>query len=63
MFENGVEEPRVNVVLATAIPKERCDKINLGYMNPAQIKIADYENREDDGVPGRPPPRRDPPPA
>ena len=49
-FENGVEKPRVNVVLATGIPKERCDKINLGYMNPAQIKIADYENREAEGV-------------
>ncbi len=49
-FEDGVEKPRVNVVLATAIPKERCDKINLGYMNPAQIKIADYENREHEGV-------------
>ncbi len=49
-FENGVEKPRVNVVLATAIPKDRCDKINLGYMNPAQIKVADYENREAEGV-------------
>ena len=25
-------------------------RINLGYMNPAQIKIADYENREAEGV-------------
>jgi nickel-dependent lactate racemase len=49
-YENGVEKPRVNVVLATGIPKERCDRINLGYMNPAQIKIADYENREHEGV-------------
>lgn len=49
-FENGVEKPRVNVVLATSIPKERCDKINLGYMNPAQIKVAEYENREAEGI-------------
>jgi len=49
-YENGIEKPRVNVVLATGIPKERCDRINLGYMNPAQIKLADYENREDEGV-------------
>ena len=49
-FENGVEKPRVSVVLATGIPKERCEKINLGYMNPAQIKIADYEDREAEGV-------------
>lgn len=49
-FENGVEKPRVNVILATGIPQERCGKINLGYMNPAEIKIADYENRENEGV-------------
>ena len=49
-FENGVEKPRVNVILATGIPKERCERINLGYMNPAQIKIADYENREAEGI-------------
>jgi nickel-dependent lactate racemase len=49
-FIDGVENPRVNVVLATGIPKDRCDKINLGYMNPDEINVADYENREDDGV-------------
>lgn len=49
-FENDVEKPRVNVILATSIPEERCQKINLGYMNPDEINIADYENREDEGV-------------
>jgi len=49
-FENGVEKPRVNVVLATSIPKERCDRINLGYMSCAEINVADYENREAEGI-------------
>ena len=49
-FTDGVEKPRVDVVLATQISKERCEKVNLGYMDPATINIADYENREDDGV-------------
>jgi hypothetical protein len=49
-FIDGVEKPRVNVVLATAIDKERCKKVNLDYMNPDDINIADYENREDEGV-------------
>ncbi len=49
-FIDGVEKPRINVVLATSIPKNRCDKINLGYMNPDEINVADYENREDEGV-------------
>ena len=49
-FIDGVEKPRVNVMLATSISKERCEKINLGYMNPDDIEISDYENREDEGI-------------
>jgi len=49
-FEDGVERPRVNVILATRIPPERCRAINLGYMNPDEIDPADYEGREAEGV-------------
>jgi nickel-dependent lactate racemase len=49
-FEAGVEKPRVNVVLATGIGPERCRQVNLGYMDPQEIRIADYENREAEGV-------------
>jgi len=49
-FIDGVEKPRVNVILATGISKERCEKVNLGYMNPDEINIADYENREEQGI-------------
>ena len=49
-YINGVEKPRVEVILATGIDKERCDKINLGYMNHEQIEIPLYENREDEGI-------------
>ena len=49
-FIDGVEKPRVNVVLATGISEDRCRKVNLDYMNPDDINIADYENREDEGV-------------
>ena len=49
-YENGVEIPLVDVVLATGIPEETCRRINLGYMNPADIDIAAYMNREDDGI-------------
>ncbi len=49
-FENGIEKPRVNVILATSIDEKRCEKVNLGYMNPDEIKLSDYENREDEGV-------------
>ena len=49
-YQNGVEKPRVEVVLASAIPKEKCEQINLGYLNPAEIRIEDYRGREDDGI-------------
>lgn len=49
-FIDGVEKPRTNVILATQISPERCKKVNLGYMNPDDINIADYENRENEGV-------------
>jgi nickel-dependent lactate racemase len=49
-YKDGVEKPRVNVILATRIPKSRCDKINLGYMDPDTIRVADYQNRQNEGV-------------
>jgi hypothetical protein len=49
-FENGVEKPRIDVVLATGIPEEICRRINLGYMNPAGIRIEDYRHKEDEGI-------------
>jgi nickel-dependent lactate racemase len=49
-FENGVEKCRVNVTLATGIPEATCRKINLGYRDPASIKVDDYANRESEGV-------------
>jgi nickel-dependent lactate racemase len=49
-YKDGVEKPRVNVILATKISKERCEQVNLGYMNPDDVNIADYENKEDEGV-------------
>lgn len=49
-YENGHESPRVNVVLATRIPRERCRQINLGYMDPDSINPAKYDGREHEGV-------------
>ena len=49
-YINGVERPRINVVLATGISRERCRKVNLGYIAPEQIDIANYENKEDKGI-------------
>jgi nickel-dependent lactate racemase len=49
-YNGDVEQSRINVVLATGINKHRCEKVNLGYMDPGQIDISSYENREDEGT-------------
>ena len=48
-FENGIEKPRVQVFLATGIPKERCERINLGYIDPTSIDPEDWADREAEG--------------
>ncbi|MFO0425242.1 MAG: lactate racemase domain-containing protein [Planctomyces sp.] len=49
-FENGVERPRVQVTLASQIPPEVCEKIALGYRNPATIDVESFAGREDEGI-------------
>jgi len=49
-FDNGIEKPRIDVILATSIPEEECRRINLGYMAPDSINLDDYRDREDEGV-------------
>jgi nickel-dependent lactate racemase len=49
-YENGVESPRMNVVLATGIPEPMCRKVNLGYRDPASIDPEEWKDREDEGI-------------
>jgi nickel-dependent lactate racemase len=49
-YEDGVERPRIRVTLATGIPRERCEKVNLGYLDPATIHIDEWTDREDEGI-------------
>jgi len=46
----GVETPRIRVTLATGIPEERCRRINLGYLDPAFIKLEEWRGRESEGI-------------
>ena len=48
---SGVETPRIQVTLATGIPRERCDRVNLGHMDPDQVDIEDIRAEwGDDGL-------------
>ena len=49
-FEHGVEKCRIKVTLATGIPHEVCESINMGYRDPKTIDIESYANREAEGV-------------
>ncbi|MDA0834333.1 MAG: lactate racemase domain-containing protein [Planctomycetota bacterium] len=49
-YDNGVEHPRVQVTLATQIPRDVCERINLGYRDPATINVKDFADREDEGI-------------
>jgi nickel-dependent lactate racemase len=52
MFDvaSRIESPRINVTLATSIPKERCQRINLGFADYREIDPGQWEGRERDGV-------------
>ncbi|MCA9060407.1 MAG: DUF2088 domain-containing protein [Planctomycetaceae bacterium] len=49
-FSDGVEKPRVQVTVASQIPREVCERINLGYRDPASIDVESFANREDEGI-------------
>jgi nickel-dependent lactate racemase len=48
-YENGIEKPRIKVILSTQIPEEKCQRINLGYLNPKTIDSSEWKNREKEG--------------
>jgi nickel-dependent lactate racemase len=45
-----VETPRISVTLATGIPDERCQRINLGYLDYRTLDPEAWRNREDEGL-------------
>ena len=49
-FENGVETPRIEVVLATGISEAECRAINLGYRDHRTLRPADFAARESEGI-------------
>jgi nickel-dependent lactate racemase len=49
-FENGIERPRVTVTVASQIPREVCERINLAWRDPASIDPEAFANREDEGI-------------
>ncbi len=49
-WREGVERARIRVTLATGIPRQRCERVNLGYLDPASVDVNDWQKREDEGI-------------
>jgi nickel-dependent lactate racemase len=50
VMESGIEKPNVKVTLASRIPAEECERLNLGYLDPAGIDIEAWQGREAEGI-------------
>lgn len=49
-YINGREYPRIEVILATGIPQDVCEKINLGYLDYRTLRLEDFAGREEEGI-------------
>ena len=49
-YSNGVETPRIDVVLATGIPESTCREINLGFRDPDSIRPGELAGRKANGT-------------
>ena len=49
-YADGVERPRIQVIVATGIPRSRVEQVNLGYRDPATIQPEQWAGRQADGI-------------
>jgi nickel-dependent lactate racemase len=50
VIENGMEKPNVRVTLASKISAEDCARLNLGFLDPANINPEEWKDREREDV-------------
>jgi lactate racemase len=48
--DTGFERDRIRVTLATGISEELCERMNLGYLDPASVNAAEWLDRENEGI-------------
>ncbi|HEX7556754.1 MAG TPA: hypothetical protein VF338_09035, partial [Leptolinea sp.] len=49
-YQNGIEQGRIRVSLATGISQERTSHVCLSYRNPQTFHLKEWQNRENEGV-------------
>jgi len=50
VMDRGIEKPNVRVTLSSKISAEDCARLNLGYLDPAKVKVDEWKDREDEGI-------------
>ncbi len=50
LYSAGLERPRIQVTLATSIPREVCEQVNLGYRDYRELDPEAWKDREDEGL-------------
>jgi nickel-dependent lactate racemase len=50
VMDEGVEKPNVKVTLSSQIPPEDCARLSLGYLNPDDVEIDEWIDRESEGI-------------
>ncbi|MDX2162628.1 MAG: lactate racemase domain-containing protein [bacterium] len=49
-FDAAGEHPRIRVTLASQISRADCERLSLGYRDPASIRVEEWQGREAEGV-------------
>ncbi|MBN1305655.1 MAG: hypothetical protein JXA13_14550 [Anaerolineales bacterium] len=50
VMQGDRERPNLRVTLASKIPADDCARLNLGYLDPDEINIRDWKDREAEGI-------------
>ena len=50
VMQDGIEKPNVKVTLASKLSPEDCARLNLGYLDPAKIDLAEWKDKEEQGI-------------
>lgn len=50
IYQDSKEYPRIQVTLATGLPRELCESINLGYLDYRSLNPNDYLGKEEEGI-------------
>jgi nickel-dependent lactate racemase len=50
VMQDGIELPNVKVTLSSKISAEDCAQLNLGYLDPWEVNVDDWKDKEDQGI-------------